>query len=113
MHQAGLPLIIVERPVFSAFFKSQVFRWAMNDPISFINAMEMALSDDEMVRRKSTSTRIQYADAVYPYQQVLSRKPLYDGIRKEPSLTESVCQAHESLLQALDGKRLKSILGLR
>ena len=25
MHQAGLPLIIVERPVFSAFFKSQVF----------------------------------------------------------------------------------------
>ena len=110
MHQAGLPLVIVERPVFSAFFESHVFRWKANDAETFINALEAAITDDKMVKKKSLSTRIQYSDAVFPYEKVLSRKPLFKHIRTEAPLTRSVCQAHESLLHALDAKYLTEIL---
>ena len=37
-----------------------------NNMPSFIDAIEAALTDDEAVQKKSTSTRIQYSDAAYP-----------------------------------------------
>ena len=112
MHQAGLPLVIVDRPVFKTFFDNQVFRWKANNMQSFVDAIEAAVTDDEAVQKKSTSTRIQYSDAAYPYQKILSKKPLYRHIRQTPKLTKSMCTQHEALIESIDQSILSEILKL-
>ena len=113
MHQAGLPLVIVDRPVFKTFLDNQVFRWKPNNIPSFVDAIEAAVTDDEAVRKKSTSTRIQYSDAAFPYQKILARKPLFKSVRQAPKLTYSMCAQHKALLESIDQNIVNEILKLR